>query len=139
MEHSTNGNKRRYRRWQVEGRLAARAREIPQASLVDVSLAGALLEHTKTIQPGTISFLTLSLNGHQEVLKCRVVRSVGHRYEIGSTGGRDLLYRTGLEFLTPSEASLGLILMSLLQPRATLMEPSAPGTEVSPFRPSLIR
>ncbi len=139
MEHSTSGDRRRYRRWQVGGRLAARVKEIPQASLVDVSLAGALLEHAKTIQPGTISFLTLSLNGHQEGLKCRVVRSVGHRYEIRATGGRDLFYRTGLEFLTPSEASLGLILMSLLQPRATLMDPSAPGTEVSPFRPSPIR
>jgi hypothetical protein len=38
-----------------------------------------------------------------------VIRSVGHRYEVLSTGERDLFYRTGLEFLTPSEGSLGLI------------------------------
>jgi hypothetical protein len=117
VEHSTNGDRRRNRRWQVGGRLAARVEEIPQASLVDVSLAGALLEHTKTIKPGTISFLTLSVNGHRAVLRCRVVRSMDHRCEIHRTGARDLLYRTGLEFLTPSEASLGLILLSLLQPR----------------------
>ena len=109
MPHFLDGNRRRYRRWEVGGRLAARAGQIPQASLVDISLAGALLEHAKTIRPGTILFLTLSLHGRQEVLKCRVVRSVGHRYEICLNGGRDLLYRTGLEFLTPAEASLELI------------------------------
>jgi hypothetical protein len=61
------------------------------------------------MRPGTLLFLTLTLDGREEVLKCRVIRSVGHRYEVLSTGERDLFYRTGLEFLTSSEGSLGLI------------------------------
>lgn len=109
MPNFLDGNRRRQRRWEAGGSLAAHVREVPKASVVDISLAGVLLEHAKKIRPGTISFVTLSLYGQQEVLKCRVVRSVGHRYEVCPTGGRDILYRTGLEFLTPSEASLGLI------------------------------
>ncbi|MFQ5960453.1 MAG: PilZ domain-containing protein [Candidatus Methylomirabilales bacterium] len=106
---STNGERRRHRRWWVGGRLAARAVGIPKASLVDISLAGALVEHSNMMRPGTLLFLTLTLDGQEEVLKCRVIRSVGHRYEVLSTGERDLFYRTGLEFLSSSEASLEVI------------------------------
>jgi len=112
-KETTNGERRRHRRWGVGGRLAARALGIPKASLVDISLAGALLEHSNMMRPGTLLFLTLTLDGQEEVLKCRVIRSVGHRYEVLSTGERDLFYRTGLEFLTPSEGSLGLIYKSI--------------------------
>ncbi len=109
MPQFLDGNRRRQRRWEARGSLGAHVRGIPKASVVDISLAGVLVEHAETIRPGTISFVTLSLQGQRGVLKCRVIRSVGHRYEVCPTGGRDILYRTGLEFLTPSEASLGLI------------------------------
>lgn len=108
----SNGQ-RRYRRWVVGGRLAARVGGISQASLVDISLGGALVEHSNMMRPGSISFLTLALDRQEEVLKCRVVRSEGHRYEVHPTGERDLVYRTGLEFLAPSESSLGLIEKSI--------------------------
>lgn len=109
----TNGERRRYRRWAVAGRLAARVGGIPHASLVDISLGGALVEHSNMMRPGTISFLTLSFDRQEEVLKCRVVRSEGHRYEARPTGERDLVYRSGLEFLAPSESSVGLIERSI--------------------------
>lgn len=109
MLHPTNGDTRRYRRWVVGGRLAAKLGGNPNASLVDISLGGALVEHSNMMKPGSISFLTLSFDRQEEVLKCRVVRSVGHRYEVWPTGERDLVYRTGIEFLDLSESSLGLI------------------------------
>lgn len=80
-----------------------------RVSFVDISLGGALIEHSTMVQPGMISFLTLSLSGEEEALKCRVVRSAVHRYEIEPTGERGLVYRSGVEFLDTSEVSLRLI------------------------------
>ncbi len=109
MLDPSNGKRRRYRRWLVGGRLPTRVGGIPKVSLVDISLGGALVEHSNLIRPGTISFLILSFQRQEEVLKCRVVRSVGHRYEVWPSGERDLVYQTGLEFVNLSEASLKLI------------------------------
>jgi hypothetical protein len=40
---------------------------------------------------------------------CQVVRSVVDRYDVDPTGKRDLVYRTGLKFLAPSEVSRRVI------------------------------
>lgn len=94
--------RRRYPRWMVEGRFAARISPIHEATLVDMSPAGALVEHLNRVQPGTTLFLTLPFleNGTKKMgLKCKVVRSAAHRSEVASTGERDVIYRSGLEFL----------------------------------------
>jgi hypothetical protein len=94
--------RRRYPRWMVEGRFAARISPIHEAALIDMSPAGALVEHLNRLQPGTTLFLTLPFlqNGNKKIgLRCKVVRSVAHRPEVASTGERDVIYRSGLEFL----------------------------------------
>ncbi|MBW8056529.1 MAG: hypothetical protein V3R69_07700 [candidate division NC10 bacterium] len=50
-------------------------------------------------RPGTTLFLSLLLSEQQVGLERQVVRSVAHRCEVGSAGERDLIYRTGLEFM----------------------------------------
>jgi len=83
----------------IGARFGARIARIYEAFLIDISASGALIEHADLVRPGTFSVLTLSLNGHEVGLKCRVVRSRVHRFEVRPPGERHLIYRTGIEFL----------------------------------------
>ena len=103
------GEKRRYPRWTVAGRLTGRFGYIPKVSVVDMSLGGTLIEHATELEPGIISLLNLLFPGHEAAQKCRVVRSDPHRLETLPIGTQDLVYRTGLEFLELSEESRRLI------------------------------
>ena len=94
--------RRRHPRWEIEGHIAGQIAQVPHISLVNISMGGILIEHSKIVRPGSICILTLLLPGEKIGLKCRVVRSVVHRYELSSTGERDLVYRTGLKFLARS-------------------------------------
>lgn len=62
-----------------------------------------MIEHAHIVRPGSTSYLTLKLKGRDLHLRCRVVRSVVHRVELEADGERVLIYRTGLEYLEPSE------------------------------------
>jgi hypothetical protein len=83
----------------VESRLAARINYIYDAAVINISASGAMVEHMHHVRPGTVSFVTLLFHVKPVDLKCRVVRSVVHRYERGPTGERELIYRTGLQFV----------------------------------------
>lgn len=107
--HETNGGRRRYRRWIIRGGLSGCIDAAHEASFVNISLGGALVEHWSMIRPGSIAFLTLAFQGQEVGLKCRVVRSEVHRYGVRPTVERHLVYRSGLEFVDTSEASLRLI------------------------------
>jgi hypothetical protein len=109
MEYDIKGGKRRHRRWDLGGRLTGWIGATHEASFVNISLGGALIEHSNIMRPGTIAFLTLAFQGQEAGLKCRVVRSEVHRYAVNPTEDRHLVYRSGLEFLDASEASLHLI------------------------------
>lgn len=105
-------------RWGVRGRPVGRITPFHSAtfqpvSLVDISIGGALIEHSNMVGPGTLAFLTFLIHlvhGGEAGLMCRVVRSVVHRYDVDPTGKRDLIYRTGLEFLAPSEVSRRVVM-----------------------------
>lgn len=103
------GDKRRYTRWPVEGRLKGRIGHGPFMSVVDISLGGVLIEHSDIIHLGSISFLNVLFPGKEVSLKFRVIRSNRHRSERSLTGGKELIFRTGLEFLDVTEASRRLI------------------------------
>jgi hypothetical protein len=103
------GEKRRYPRWVVGGRLAGRTDTFHSVSFINISLGGILIEHSDIIRPGDTSLLTLLILGREVALNCRVVRSLVHRPEIEAGGERGLIYQSGLEFLGLSEESLGLI------------------------------
>lgn len=103
------GAKRRHRRWVIGGRLAGWIDTTNEASFVNISLGGALIEHANMMRPGTTAFMTLAFQGQEVGLKCRVVRSEVHRYGGRRTEERHLVYRSGLEFVDTSEASLQVI------------------------------
>lgn len=103
------GEKRGYPRWPVGGRLAGRIDAAHNVSFIDISLGGILIEHADIIRPGGTSLLTLLILGREITLNCRVMRSLVHRPEVEGGGERRLIFRTGLQFLGPSEESLRLI------------------------------
>jgi len=111
------GDRRGDLRWEVRGRPPGRMTPLHKAtyhtvSLVDISMGGALIEHSTKVGPGTPAFLTLLIHmvhGWEAGLMCQVVRSVVDRYDVDPTGKRDLVYRTGLKFLAPSEVSRRVI------------------------------
>lgn len=103
------GERRRYPRWVVGGRLAGRINTVHSVSFINISLGGILIEHSDIIRPGDSSLLHLLILGREVALNCRVVRSLVHRPEVEPGGERALIYRSGLEFLGLSEESLGLI------------------------------
>jgi len=100
---------RRHIRWTVEERTEGRITAIYKAFLINISQGGGLIEHMDLVRPGTLSFLTLRIHKQEVNLRCRVVHSVVHGSEVQPDGERDLIYRTGLQFLDPSEDSLRLI------------------------------
>jgi len=93
----------------VEEQTPGRITAIYDAFLINVSMSGALMEHSDLVRLGTLSVLTFSIQGQKVSLKCRVVRSAVHRTEVRTEGERELIFRTGLEFLDAPEDSLRLI------------------------------
>jgi len=101
-------DRRCYFRWEVpwtEGRIAPHY----EASLLNISEGGALIEHSHPVRPGTVLLLTLSVPDQEITLRCGVVRSSEHRFEVRVTGEREHTYRTALEFLGISEDSRVLL------------------------------
>ncbi len=105
---TVQGEKRgevRWRVWGVRGRIAPDH----DVFLLDISENGALIEHAHPVRQGTVLFLTLPSEEHQAPLRCRVVRSLEHHFEVLPSGECGHVYRTGVEFLAPSEESQQLI------------------------------
>lgn len=99
------GDRRRYLRRQVGKRLTGRITSNHKASILDMSLGGALIEHSNLVRPGTLAFFTIFVDGQEVSLRCRVVRSAIYRSEVRLTGEHEQIYRTGLEFSAVSEDS----------------------------------
>lgn len=67
-------------------------------TLIDLSLSGALIEHTHRVRVGELYYLSFQVEGLHVRVKARAVRSfVSHH--VPMTGDeRQLFYRTGVEF-----------------------------------------
>ena len=102
-------DRREHPRFTVAGKATGRVSAVHDASLVDVSFGGVLIEHSQVVRPGTTSSLDLDLEGKRLRLRCRVIRSVVNRIELQPDGEQALIYRTGLEFLHPSDETRQVI------------------------------
>lgn len=103
-------DRRQHARFVVGGRTKGRVTAIYDARILDISPGGSLIEHADVVRPGTLSSLDLDLLGKRMSLKCRVARSVVHRSEVQPDGDRQLIYRTGLEFLDRSDETRKMII-----------------------------
>lgn len=102
-------DRRQHRRFTVAGKATGRVTAVHDASLVDISFGGVLIEHSQVVRPGTTSSLDLDLEGKRLRLMCRVIRSVVNRIELQPDGEQALIYHTGLEFLDLSEETRQVI------------------------------
>ncbi len=102
-------DRRQHPRFTVAGKATGRVTAVHDASLVDISFGGVLIEHSQVVRPGTTSSLDLDLEGKRLRLRCRVIRSVVNRIELQPDGEQALIYHTGLEFLDLSEETRQVI------------------------------
>lgn len=109
LRDQESATRRQYARFLVGGKAKGRVTAIYDAVIVNLSIGGSLIEHAHVVRPGTLSSLDLDLFGKRLRLKCRVARSVVHGSNVLPTGERELVYRTGLEFLELSEATRQVI------------------------------
>lgn len=109
LRDQESATRRHYARFFVGGKAKGRVTAIYDAVVLNLSIGGSLIEHAHVVRPGTLSSLDLDLFGKRLRLKCRVARSVVHGSTVLPTGERELVYRTGLEFLELSEATRQMI------------------------------
>lgn len=92
--------KRRFPRFAVLGKVGGKIVASYEATLVNLSLGGALVEHSSMVRPGSMSQLFLPHGTGEIQLTCRVVRSHLSRRETHGPASM-VVYQTGLEFLNP--------------------------------------
>lgn len=91
--------RRRAPRHLIAGRLSGRAHAILDVLILDLSIAGARIEHLSPLSPGAPCTLGLPAALGSLVLAARVVRSVVSGSEQSSDRKRLLRYQSGIEFV----------------------------------------
>ena len=83
--------------------------QLREATLIDVSLIGALIEHTEPVRPGEIYRLSFSVGERQVQVLARAIRVfASHRITMAG-GERHVVYRTGMEFVGVKKEAAELI------------------------------
>jgi hypothetical protein len=86
-------------RLSLNGEVVARMQNGTVIPVVDLSLAGALIEVYSVLRPGSVHPLRLQLGPREEItLQARVVRSFIHRFDNQARGEAIVLYRVAVEF-----------------------------------------
>jgi len=78
-------------------------------TLVDLSISGALIEHTHRIRVGDLYTLSFQLDGLHVKARARAVRSFVSHVASAAAGEQQLFYRTGMEFSDLTADTAGLI------------------------------
>lgn len=102
-------NKRQHPRFTVGGPTKGQVTATCEASLLNISLGGALIEHAEVVRPGTITTLDLPILGRVLRVRCRVTRSGFTRQEKQPDGEFAMIYHTGLQFLDLPEETQSVI------------------------------
>jgi hypothetical protein len=73
--------------------------QLSAASLINISLSGALVEHTRRLRVGDVYRLSFPIQGLQVEVLAWAVRSFVSHVIPGNGGDGRIVYRTGLEFV----------------------------------------
>ncbi len=83
--------------------------QLRDVTLIDLSLSGALIEHTEPVRPGEIYRLSFAAMDKQVQVLARAVRVfASHRVTVAG-GERQVVYRTGMEFVGMKKDAADLI------------------------------
>jgi len=100
--------KRRFPRFTVLGKVAGKIVATHDATLLNLSLGGALIEHPSMVRPGSVSQLLIPSAKGDIQIDCRVARSSLVRQE--RRGNETVvIYKSGLEFRDPSPEILAAL------------------------------
>lgn len=83
--------------------------QLREVNLTDISLSGALVEHAEPVRLGEIYHLSFSVEGRQLQVLARAVRAFASHYVTVAGGERQIVYRTGIEFLGVEKGVAALI------------------------------
>jgi hypothetical protein len=72
--------------------------------VIDLSLAGAMIEHAERFQPGEIRLLFLWVPGADLCLRAQLIWSQMNRMQMSAGGKGELRFRSGVHFPDLSEA-----------------------------------
>jgi CheY-like chemotaxis protein len=84
-------------------------KQLKDVSLIDLSRSGALVEHTEPVRTGEIYCLSFSVGGSQVQVLARAVRAYASHFVTPAGGERQLVFRTGMEFVGVEKAAADLI------------------------------
>jgi DNA-binding response OmpR family regulator len=83
--------------------------QLRDVTLIDLSLSGALVEHTEPVRPGEIYRLSILVAEKQVQVLARAIRVfASHRVTVAG-GERQVVYRTGMEFVGVKKDAADLI------------------------------
>lgn len=93
-----NQERRKTNRVRLPSRSTAQL-QLLDVILIDLSLSGALIEHTQPVRPGEIYKFAFTIDGRPVQVLARAIR-VYASHRVASTGGeRQVVYRSGIEFV----------------------------------------
>ncbi len=90
--------KRRASRVKVGSKVEGKVRTINNASLIEFSTTGAMIEHAHLLRPGILCDLNMRWGEKECSVRAKVVWSVVVRSEKDEKNQEILIYRSGLEF-----------------------------------------
>lgn len=83
--------------------------QLKEVYLLDVSLSGALVEHSEPVNPGEIYRLTFPVEGKEVQVLARAVRAFASHRITTAGGERRIVYGTGMEFVGVEKGASELI------------------------------
>ncbi len=93
----------------MEGKLKSKVRTIIDASLIDLSTMGAMIEHIHLLLPGTLCDLAIRWGEKESIVKAKVVWNSVIRTGKDEKDKDILIYRSGLEFYGPKKEQVSFI------------------------------
>lgn len=80
--------------------------QLRETKLLDISVSGALVEHTIPIRIGNLYRLSIPVEGHQVQVWARAARAYASHFVSGTDGERLMVYRTGMQFVRLEQDSV---------------------------------
>jgi DNA-binding response OmpR family regulator len=100
--------RRRAKRVRLRERAEAQL-QLRDVTLVDLSVSGALVEHTEPVRPGEIYRLSLAMQSQKVQILARAMRVFASHRVTTAAGERQVVYRTGMEFVGVKKETADLI------------------------------
>lgn len=80
-----------------------------EVAVIDLSVSGALVEHTQRVRPGEVYRLSFPLGDRRVHVLARAVRAFASDRVVLAGGESQLIYRTGMQFVGLDKATADLI------------------------------